>query len=237
MIKVERLKVEMFFNNSTIQLVCPLSTSQQFKGTIMAENLMNIMQVAEYLQMNKMTIYKLAREGKLPSFRVASEWRFRKDLIDRWLLSQLKTKITVEDTVSTAESGITILIVDDEEAIRDYFSRALKKYRILTSSSGEEAVDMVRKEKPGLVLLDLKMPGMSGIETLRQIKAMDRNIAVLMLNAHGTLETNLEAARTGAYGSIAKPLDLNEMMVVVKSALARTTAADYSAHGKKKRKP
>lgn len=187
----------------------------------MGENLMDIKQVAEYLQMNKMTVYKLAREGRIPAFKVASEWRFRKDLIDKWLMSQLKGKTMVEnlEIEPKLETGKTVLIVDDEEVIRDFFAHTLLEYRIITAASGEEAIDMVKKDRPDLVLLDIKMPGIDGIETLRRIKEIDRGIVVIMLSAHGTLETNLEAARLGAYTSIAKPFDLEDTKSMIKGAL------------------
>lgn len=187
----------------------------------MSENLMDIIQVAEYLQMNKMTIYKLARSGKIPAFKVASEWRFRKDLIDAWLMSQLKGKPELEEINLGQKPAIdkTVLIVDDEEAIRDYFERTLKAYRVIKASGGEEAIEIIKKDKPDLVLLDIRMPGIDGIETLRRIKEMDRSIPVIMLSAYGTLETNLEAARLGAFSSIAKPFDLKDMKVVINNSL------------------
>jgi len=187
----------------------------------MEANLMDIKETAEYLRMNKMTVYKLARQGKIPAFKIASEWRFRKDLIDEWLMSQLKDKPEFEKFKIPArlEPGKTVLVVDDEEVIRDFFVRTLTEYRVLAAASGEEALDMVKKNRPDLVLLDIKMPGIDGIETLRRIKQIDSSIPVVMLSAHGTLKTNIEAARLGAYDSMAKPFDLNDMKSVIKGAL------------------
>ncbi len=184
-------------------------------------NLMDIKQVAEYLQMNKMTIYKLAREGRIPAFKVASEWRFRKDLIDKWLMGQLRGKPDMEGLQSELkpEAGKTVLIVDDEEIIRDFFARSLEAYKVLTASNGVEALDIIRQSRPDLVLLDIKMPGIDGIETLKRIKQIDSSITVVMLSAYGTLETNLEAARLGAYTSIAKPFDSSYMNSVINNAL------------------
>ena len=187
----------------------------------MSQNLMEIKQTADYLQMNKMTVYKLARQDRIPAFKVASEWRFRKDLIDRWLLSQLKGKaeaggLGLEPKLT---AGKTVLIVDDEEVIRDFFMRALDEYRVLTAASGEEALEIIKKDRPDLVLLDIKMPGIDGLETLKEIKEFDKDIEVVMLSAYGTLKTNLEAARLGAYDSIAKPFDMKEMNAVIESAL------------------
>ena len=191
----------------------------------MSENLMDIKQAADYLQMNKMTVYKLARESRIPAFKVASEWRFKKELIDQWLLSQLKGKSGFEkfDMDLKLETVKTVLVVDDEEVIRDFFKRTLPEYRVLTAASGEEAVYMIKKDSPDLVLLDIKMPGIDGIETLRKIKSIDKNIVVIMISAHGTLKTNIEAARLGAYDSIAKPFDLEEMKLTLKDALVDKT--------------
>ena len=204
----------------------------------MEGRLMDIKQTADYLQMNKMTVYKLAREGKIPAFKVASEWRFRKDLIDRWLMSQLKGKPGIEKFRIEMKlgPGKTVLIVDDEEIIRDFFTHTLTEYRALTATSGEEALDIVKKERPDLVLLDIRMPGIDGIETLRRIKEFDRNIAVIMLSAYGTLKTNLEAARLGAYDSIAKPFDLKEIKSVIKNALTVRAGAEEPAVLKKTKK-
>jgi len=185
------------------------------------ENLMDIKQVAEYLQMNKMTVYKLAQQGTIPAFKVASEWRFKRELLDQWLLSQLKGKPGIEKLGAEVELSHdkTVLVVDDEEVIRDFFSRALTGYKVLIASSGEEALAITKKDRPDLVLLDIKMPGIDGIETLRRIKEFDRDIVVIMLSAHATLETNLTAARLGAYTSISKPFDLGEMQTVINIAL------------------
>jgi excisionase family DNA binding protein len=186
----------------------------------MAGNLMDIKQVAEYLQMNKMTVYKLAREGQLPAFKIASEWRFKKELLDDWLISQLKGKHKFDKfMLKHPPMGKTVLIVDDEKVIQEFFARVLTDYRVLIASTGEEALQVIKKDRPNLVLLDLKMPGIDGIETLRRIKEIDSSIAVIMLSAYGTLETNLEAARLGAYTSIAKPFDLKEMISVMQEAV------------------
>ncbi len=187
----------------------------------MTENLMDIKQLSEYLQMNKMTVYKLAREGKIPAFKVASEWRFRKDLIDAWLMSQVEDnpqfkKLKLEQK---PKADKTVLVVDDDEVIRDFFERVLKDYIVTKASSGEEALEIIQKRKHSLVLLDLRMPGIDGIETLRRIKEIDSSIAVIMLSAFGSLRTNIEAAKLGAYSSLAKPFDLFEIKRILAEAI------------------
>jgi len=203
------------------------------------ENLMDIQQVAEYLQMNKMTVYKLARQGKIPAFKVASEWRFKKELIEQWLMNQLKGNPDLEKLGAEMKFGHdkTVLVVDDEEVIRDFFSRTLTGYKVLTASSGEEALNIIRKDRPDLVLLDIKMPGIDGNETLRKIKEIDRNIVVIMLSAFSTLETNITAACLDAYTFIAKPFDLEEMKSIIKVAMvseAETKETSPPLHTPKK---
>ena len=186
---------------------------------------MNIKETALYLRMNKMTVYKLAKEGKIPAFKISSEWRFKQDLIDQWLMGQLRDKFESSKLSMGPRpaAGKAVLIVDDEQVIRDFFARVLTDYRVLTAASGEEAIEIVRKERPDLVLLDIKMPGIGGMETLRRIKDIDNTIEVVMLSAYGTLKTNMEAARLGAHDSMSKPFDLGEIKAVIQSALTTNT--------------
>ena len=193
----------------------------------MQGNLMNIKQVAEYLQMNKMTIYKLVREKKMPAFKVASEWRFKKELIDDWLMDQIKENPRVNIVVPkiNLQEGTTILVVDDDQAIQDYFERVLKDYSVIKAFNGEDALEIIKTNRPDLVLLDILMPGIDGIETLRRIKKIDTKIQVIMLSAYGTLQDNLEAARLGAYTSMAKPFDLKDMYTIIKDVLKEDKSA------------
>lgn len=192
----------------------------------MAEKLMDIKETAEYLRMNKITVYKLAREERIPAFRIASEWRFKKELIDKWLMSQLDGTSMGNLRSQVFGSLKTILVVDDDELTREFFKRMLQEYRILTASSGEEAVFQVAKEELDLVLLDIKMPGIDGVETLRQIKKIKPDLSVIMISAHGTLKTTVEAAKLGALDSIAKPFDLEEMKAVIRGAVETKAAGN-----------
>jgi len=198
-----------------------------YGGFSMETTLMDIKQVAAYLKMNKMTIYKLARDGKIPAFKVTSEWRFKRDLIDAWLSKRLTgSDYLPEQPVAIIHPGEkTALIVDDEAPIREFFTRMLTGYQVLTAGSGEEALEIIKKNRPDLVLLDIKMPGIDGIETLKRIKEFDKRIVVIMMSAHSTLENNFEAARLGAFTSIAKPFDVKDMQSIINSALNETASS------------
>ncbi|MFT9493442.1 sigma-54-dependent transcriptional regulator [Anaerosolibacter sp.] len=114
-----------------------------------------------------------------------------------------------------------ILIADDEKNMIWAMKKALKDedYKIITASNGEEAVVLTQQEEPDLVLLDLRMPKMDGMEALREIKKYNDNMPVIMITAHGTMESAIEAMKIGAIDYISKPFDIEELKVVIKKAL------------------
>jgi two-component system, response regulator, stage 0 sporulation protein F len=188
----------------------------------MSDNLMDVKQTAEYLKMNRMTVYKLAREGKIPAFKIASEWRFKKEVIDQWLMSQLGNKPMFKnlDLAQILPRQKSVLVVDDEEVIRDYFQKVLSDYRVTTAASGEEALSLIGRDRPDLVLLDFKLPGIDGIQTLKKIKKIDKNITVVMLSAFGDQNTSKQATRLGAFAFLSKPFDLTQTKSILEAASA-----------------
>ena len=116
----------------------------------------------------------------------------------------------------------TILVVDDEKDICDFLKDFLteENYRTLTALNGKEGIEITRKEKPDLVLLDIKMPGMDGIEVLEQMKSIHPEIQVIMITGYGSLKTAREAMKLGAYDYITKPFDLKFIRQIIKDALS-----------------
>lgn len=114
-----------------------------------------------------------------------------------------------------------LLVVDDEHLIRWSLEQNLKKqgYEVVTAGSGEEALRLVREEQPDLVLLDIQLPGMNGIDVLEKIKDLDDDIIVIMVTANSGLENAVNAMRLGAYDYISKPFNLEELSIIVKKAL------------------
>ncbi|MBI4641864.1 MAG: response regulator [Candidatus Tectomicrobia bacterium] len=116
-----------------------------------------------------------------------------------------------------------ILVVDDEQAICELLFEFLtmKGYEAITATSGEEAIAKVKAERPQLVILDIKMPGMDGLEVLREVKVFDPKIAVIMATAMIDEEVGQEALRRGADDYITKPLNFNylELSLLVKIAM------------------
>ena len=114
-----------------------------------------------------------------------------------------------------------ILVVDDEPAIRDTMRMTLEYegYECLTASSGAEGLTMVERESPDLVFLDIKMPGMDGLEVLNRIRAMRDTLPVVIVSAHGTAATALEAGKLGAFRFIEKPLSKDYVLDAAREGL------------------
>ena len=116
-----------------------------------------------------------------------------------------------------------ILVVDDESGIRTSVKAILQDegYAVIESEDGEEALARVASEKLDAVLLDVWMPGMDGIETLKGIKQQDQDIPVIIMSGHGTIETAVRATKLGAYDFLEKPLSIDRLTLVLKNALSQ----------------
>ncbi len=119
----------------------------------------------------------------------------------------------------------SILIVDDEGPIRRILSVLLResRHRVTEAASGEEALTLLGEKsaeaKPDLVLLDLKLPGIDGLETLKRLRALEPRLDVVMMTAHGTISSAVEAMRRGAFDYLTKPFDNDELLILVDRAL------------------
>lgn len=115
----------------------------------------------------------------------------------------------------------TILIIDDEKDIRSALTGILEDegYQVLCAESGSEGIECVRQELPDLILLDIWMPGMDGLETLGKLKIEFPHVTVIMISGHGTIETAVRATKLGAFDFIEKPLSLEKVLISVANAL------------------
>ena len=117
----------------------------------------------------------------------------------------------------------SILVVDDEEIMRDVITTLLEEegYRVISSATGEEGVEKVKEEAPDLVLLDLMLPSMGGLEALKEIIRIDPDIVVVMISAYASIETAVEATKSGAFDFVTKPFKNEELLLVVKNGLKK----------------
>jgi two-component system nitrogen regulation response regulator NtrX len=129
-----------------------------------------------------------------------------------------------------------ILIIDDEKSIRKTLREILEyeKYQVDEATEGMEGIALLQKEKYDVVLCDIKMPKMDGIEVLDRITQSHGDIPVVMISGHGTIETAVEAVKKGAFDFIAKPLDLNRLLVTIRNAMDKSTLVTETKVLKKK---
>lgn len=116
-----------------------------------------------------------------------------------------------------------ILIIDDEKNIRSTLSKCLqnKDYKVDTAVNGEDGLDKFQSGNYNLVLLDMKMPGMDGIEVLGKLKEIDSNVDVIMITAYGTVKTAVESMKLGACDYLRKPFTPEEIRKIVETVLER----------------
>ncbi len=117
----------------------------------------------------------------------------------------------------------TILVIDDEKSIRNTLQEVLEyeSHKVDQATNGSEGIEMFDKGEYDVVLCDIKMPGMDGIEVLEKLHERNRDIPIIMISGHGNIDTAVEAIKKGAYDFIEKPLDLNRLLVTMRNATER----------------
>lgn len=120
-----------------------------------------------------------------------------------------------------SHASANIMVVDDEPAARLSLAEllSLEGYEVSAAASGEEAVGLLAERSFDLAIVDLKMPGMDGLEVVEELQKQSPDTIIIMLTAHGTLETAVQAMRQGAHDYLLKPANVNEIMTSVKAGL------------------
>ena len=116
-----------------------------------------------------------------------------------------------------------ILIIDDDSMARRAISENLKvnDFSTVEASSGREAINILEAERPDSVLLDLKMPGMDGLETMQQLKSIDADVPVIIITGHGNIPTAVESIKLGAYDFLVKPPDFDKLVLILKRSVEK----------------
>lgn len=109
---------------------------------------------------------------------------------------------------------LKLMIVDDQYGIRILLSEVFQKegYRTFQVSNGQQALEITKKNRPDIVLLDMKIPGMDGLEILRELKQLDSQVRVILMTAYGEFDLIREALDLGAIAHFAKPFDIDELI-------------------------
>lgn len=117
----------------------------------------------------------------------------------------------------------TILVIDDEKSIRNTLQEVLEyeNHKVDQATNGTEGIELFEKGEYDVVLCDIKMPGMDGIEVLEKLHERNHDVPIIMISGHGNIDTAVEAIKKGAYDFIEKPLDLNRLLVTMRNATER----------------
>jgi len=167
--------------------------------------ILTIRDVAAYLKLPVSTVYRLAERRDLPGHKVGRQWRFHKSVLDDWFRQH------------AARTRSTLLVVDDDEAVRELMLTALqtKQRHVLAASNGEEALEVVRKTDVDLVLLDLAMPGLNGVDTFRELHALKPTLPVVIVTGYPDSDLMARALEIGPFTMISKPVEFNQLQKTV----------------------
>jgi DNA-binding NtrC family response regulator len=130
---------------------------------------------------------------------------------------------------------IKLLIVDDEVQFLNALARRLelRDFVVTKAANGEEAIQAISREKFDLALLDLKMPGMDGMEVLRLLKKGHKYLEVIILTGHGSLDSAMECTQLGAYGYVPKPYELEQLIKILKDAYEKRIKKKFQMNEEK----
>jgi excisionase family DNA binding protein len=202
----------------------------------MDDTFLTTAEVIDYLHVNLRTVYRLLKAGELPAFRVGRQWRFRRADVDAWLDGRRSSGRAAEassagSTIVPASSPGTappsagaaprILVADDEEAIRGLLARtlALAEYDVRTVADGQSAIDLLRAERFQLLITDLRMPGIDGLEVIREARRLSAALPVVIITGFPSEASAIEAINLGVSGYLTKPFRVAKVLAVAAKAL------------------
>jgi excisionase family DNA binding protein len=184
-------------------------------------------EVLDYLKVNLRTVYRLIKAGKIPAVRVGRQWRFRKRDIDAWLDSSRQTSHAAAGKQGVNGERPRILVVDDEQAVRDLLAKTLTMadYDVDSAPDGASAIDRLRAVEYDLLITDLKMPGMDGLSVIREARRAAPDLPVIIITGYSTEASAIEAINLGVAGYLTKPFRLPRILAATARALGEPVPA------------
>lgn len=169
-------------------------------------------ELAEYLKLKRTTVLRKAKKGEIPAIKIGRQFRFDKEQIDSWLRGV------------SLSAKMRILVIDDEVMIREMFKAVLNgdRYDVVVSGDGITALESVKTQDFDLVFLDLKMPGLDGVETLRRIRQIDGGLPVVIITGYPDSDMLSHALELGPLGVIKKPFSGVDIQKAIDSFLKNT---------------
>ena len=178
------------------------------------DKLLNSREIAEYLNMEAVTVRRKAAKGEIPAVRIGNRFRFDKDQIDRWLLQ------------NKVGRQMHILVVDDEPVVGRLFRGSLEGegYQITTTLRSVEALEIIAREHFDLVFLDLVMPELDGSELFRRIRQKDKHVPIAIITGYPDSELMSKAMAQGPFLVMKKPFGSDDILQAVHSFAQSTIA-------------
>jgi two-component system, OmpR family, response regulator CpxR len=159
------------------------------------DELMNVKEAAKYLRVNYMTVYKMVQKRRIPATKVGGNWRFKKEILDEWLLRN-----------TTSGAGTILAVDNDIEAVNALKELTQKQgFSVYAAASGEAALTELGRQHFDLVFLDLKIPGKSGLEVMKSIKDKAENGVVVIVTADTNDQMAMKAMQHGPVFLLGKP--------------------------------
>lgn len=186
----------------------------------MKEQVLTLEEAALYLKVAKPTLYRLLEDGKIPAFKVGSQWRFTRELIDTWLWDQLPKKKNV-------------LVVDDEKLICMDLQKIISSqgHDVITTQNGLDAMRLIEDLSFDLVFLDLMLPDLSGVEVLKEIKKTKSELPVVLVTGYPDSEAMNHALELGPISVLKKPFNRQQIRDILKILLAPSIALQRATNG------
>ncbi len=172
----------------------------------------NAQEAADFLNAHVETIRRLARKGSIPSFKVGKDWRFRKEDLLAWAQAHYPRN----------NHPPTILIVEDDQQLRRLMLQLLKKegFQIIEAENGEVGLECLQDQSVDLILLDLEMPVMSGVQFLTQLRQRQLEIPVVLVTGHPDGALMRDAMEYSPLLLIAKPFNRKHLLRTVKAVVS-----------------
>ena len=136
-----------------------------------------------------------------------------------------------EETEEQTMGEMSVLLVDDEKDFLEVLAKRLRKRKLIlvVANSGEEAISAIHSTAIDVVVLDMRMPGMDGLQTLREIKQINPLVEVIMLTGHANVETAVKGMELGAFDYLIKPVDIDELLYKVQDAFKKKAISEQSS--------
>jgi excisionase family DNA binding protein len=178
-------------------------------------NVLDAIGAAELLGAHVESVRRLARKGEIPSYKIGKDWRFSKTSLLRWV-----------ETHHARQRPPLVLVIDDEKSFRETTRLFLEggDFRAVIAADGEEGLELVWHELPDLVLLDLIMPGMSGVEVLKELHGTHPDLPVVVVTAYPETALMAEALNYPPVTLLPKPLGKAALLKTVHRVLNGSTA-------------